>query len=151
MCAGSSFTVLLTLTGPVLNENKYRTFDFLKDVELSDYKTDLLNINLVLTSIRHKKVCDTSSVHLHQGLQFTVWALQELPQQLHTWILHLVLTEVQFRESGRAGFQSWGQVITAVLWQPAAPQSKKKIKDGEQMHSLMDFSALCLFGMIKTI
>lgn len=88
-----------------------------------------------------RKVCDTSSMHLHQSLQFAVLALQELPQQLHTWILQFVLTEVQFCESGRVGLQSWGQRITASLWQPAALQSEERINDGGQKYSRIYFSA----------
>ena len=63
-----------------------------------------------------------------QSLQSTVWTLQSRTQNLHSWILQVdVVTQVQFCQMGGVELQSWGQRITADLWQPAVNQSEKRI------------------------
>ena len=72
------------------------------------------------------------SVNWPQNLQFTVWIPHKGTQQLHSWILQLVVVQVQLSQMGGVGLQSWGQRSTADLWQTAAPQSEQIINDGDK-------------------
>ena len=59
-----------------------------------------------------------------QSLQSIVWTLHKFRQQLHSWILQLVETQVQLSQMEGVGLQSWGQKSTADLWQTALLQSE---------------------------
>lgn len=59
-----------------------------------------------------------------QSLHFTLWSLQIIIQQLHSWISQLVVTQVQLSEVGGVKLQRWGLRTTTELWQPAALQSE---------------------------
>ena len=63
-----------------------------------------------------------------ESLQFTVWTLQSRTEQLHSWILQVVPTQVQFSQIGGVGLQSWGNNFTVSLWQSAATKSVKNKK-----------------------
>lgn len=56
-------------------------------------------------------------------LQFTVWILQAGTEQLHSWILWLALTQVQFSHFWGVGLQSCGHEFTVSLWQIAGNKS----------------------------
>lgn len=66
----------------------------------------------------------TPTLYWPQSLQSTVWTLLQITQQLHVWILQVVVTQVQLSQMGGVGLQSWGQRSTADLWQTAAHQSE---------------------------
>ena len=66
----------------------------------------------------------TGTFYWPQSLQAAVWTLHKILQMFHSWILQVVSTQVQMFQIGGVGLQSWGQRITADLWQPAALQSE---------------------------
>ena len=66
----------------------------------------------------------TPTLYWPHSLQATVWTLHKFRQQLHSWILQLVVTQVELSQMGGVGVQSWGQRSTTDLWQTAAPQSE---------------------------
>ena len=67
----------------------------------------------------------TPTLYSPQSLQSTVWTLLKINQLLHVWLLQVVLPQIQLSQMwGRVGLQSWGQIITADLWQTAVSQPK---------------------------
>ena len=62
-------------------------------------------------------------MNLLQSLQSTVWTLQSRTQQLHSWILQFVVTQVQLSQMWRVGLQSWSDDFTVSLWESTVHQS----------------------------
>ena len=69
----------------------------------------------------------TPTLYWPQNLQFTVWTLHKMTQQLHSWILQLVSAQIQLSQVGGVDLQSWGQRSTADLWQTAVTQPENRI------------------------
>ena len=66
----------------------------------------------------------TPTLYSLQSLQSAVWTLLKINQLLHVWILQLVSSQIQHFQMGGVVLQSWGQIITADLWQTAPLQSE---------------------------
>ena len=81
------------------------------------FKTSLVDFILVDIHCTRAKY-----MNWPQSLQSTVWTLQSSWQKLHSWIIQLVVAQVQLCQMGGVGLQSWDQRITADLWQPAVLQ-----------------------------
>lgn len=64
-----------------------------------------------------------------ESLQATVWTLQDLGQQLHSWALQAVFTQVQLSHTGWVGVQSWCQESAAFICDLTAHQPTKIIFD----------------------
>lgn len=59
-----------------------------------------------------------------ERLQFTVWTVEETPEQLHPRVLEDVVTQIQLCKTGRVGLERLGQTPTADRRQTAAAQAQ---------------------------
>ena len=66
-----------------------------------------------------------------ESFKFTVWTLQSWWQQLHSWILQVIVTQVQLSQTRGLGMENWRQSFTASLWQITASQPEGNISDVE--------------------
>ena len=64
-----------------------------------------------------------------ESLQSTVWTPQSSREQLHSWILQIIGTQVQLSQTRGGGAENWGQSFTASLWQMTAIQPAHKINN----------------------
>ena len=118
----------LTNISPVWVQTKHWT----KLLTLTDFKTVVViceeNWREVKPSVMDLNLADQHCMrakHMNwpQSLQSTVWTLQSRTQQLHSWILQLIATQVQFCQMGGTGLQSWGHDFTVSLWEITANKS----------------------------
>ena len=56
-----------------------------------------------------------------------MWTLQFSRKSLHSWILQVVVTQVQLSQTRGLGAENWGQSFTASLWEVTATQSEQEI------------------------
>ena len=71
-----------------------------------------LRVSFILI-VQDNKIID--AVSWPESFQCTVWTLQSSRQQLDSWILQVVVTQVKLSQMGGVGVQSWGQRSTAFL------------------------------------
>ena len=93
-----------------------------------------------------------------QSLQSTMWTLQKIRQQLHVWSLQVVVTQIQFSQTGGVWLQSWSQRRTAFLcdltaWQPANTQTNitKLFNNNTICCEEKSVSKIYLFTIILTV
>ena len=87
---------------------------------------DYTELTLSVTSVSYGYILHIES-HWPESLQSTVWTPQSSREQLHSWILQIIGTQVQLSQTRGGGAENWGQSFTAELWQITAIQPSHKI------------------------
>ena len=86
-------------------------------------------------------------ISLLETFQCTVWTLQSTRKLLHSWIMQVVVTQVQISQMGEVGTQSWGQESTAFLCDQTSWQTGNIKK--HWWRNVSESASLSLFKTVK--
>lgn len=64
--------------------------------------------------------------HLPQYLQLTIWTFQSTREQLHSWILEVIVTQIKFSQNTVWGLQNWWQTLTGLSFEITWGKSKQE-------------------------
>lgn len=94
---------------------------------------------LIKETSRELLHCDFSLLfdfNLPQFLQWASWVLKTSAKQLQPWILHIVVSQLQFSQM-RVGTQNWGQVWTRPLCEITPSQTAAEKRNRFQVVSFL--------------
>lgn len=91
---------------------------YLQDIKLS-FNCDYVNY-----------IMRPEGVSVPQCFQTTFWTPKSNREQLHTWILQVIATEVKLPQLG-VGAENWSKHLTALIFQVTARHAAKRTKSSE--------------------
>lgn len=87
--------------------------------------TDTIYLSETIVESSIEMVIRRTNASLPESLQGTMWTLQSSREEFHSWIMQVIVTQVQLSEFRGLRAENWGQSFTAVLWQITATQPEK--------------------------